>query len=127
MSNPIFIRGSEALGKLVIRTRKNPGIHKRIARWLKQSGLIESTPDVITQGQFAEWVSAMSGVVVTESAIGRLERGEGQTGPPIGVLIALCKYMKILQLPNGSYCDMNRVVDILCGEMELDQDWLVSE
>ena len=45
-------------------------------------------------------------------------------GHPINVLIALCHRLKLLKLPNGSRCDMNRAVDILCGEVELDEEWL---
>ena len=121
---PNFRQGRATLGALVSRTRKDPSVQKRAARWLKQTGLVESSPDIITQKQFADWVSAMSGVPVSESAIGRLERSEGRIGPPTSVLIALCHRLKLLELPDGSYCDMDRAVDILCGEVELDESWL---
>ena len=119
-----FSQGRAMLGALVSRTRKDPSVQKRAARWLKQTGLVERLPDIITQKQFADWVSAMSGVPISESAIGRLERNEGATGPPTSVLIGLCHRMKLLKLPDGSYCDMDRAVDILCGEVELDEGWL---
>jgi len=118
-SRGITPKGRAAFAKLVIHTRKNPNVQKRVARWLKESGLVETTPDTITQKQFADWVSAMSGVVVSESAIGRIERQEGHTGPPVSVLIGICHRLKLLKLPDGSYCDMNRAVDILCGEEDI--------
>jgi len=121
---PNFSQGRAMLGALVSRTRKDSSVQKRAARWLQQAGLVERSPDTITQKQFADWVSAMSGVPVSESAIGRLERSEGRIGPPTSVLIALCHRMKLLKLPDGSYCDMDRAVDILCGEVELDEEWL---
>ena len=74
--------GRAALGKLVIRTRKDPSVQKRVARWLKQSGLVESTPHVITQKQFADWISATSGVPVSEGAIGGLNEKKGTPGRP---------------------------------------------
>ena len=115
-----FTKGNAALARLVIRARKDPNTQKQVKQWLRESGLVEEIPETITQKQFADWVSAMSGVDVSESAIGRLERAEGHTGPPVNVLIALCRRMKLLKLPDGSYCDMDRVVEILCGEVELD-------
>ena len=115
-----FTKGNATLAKLVVQARKDPKIQKQAARWLMESGQIKVAPDIISQKQFADWVSAMSGVDVSESAIGRLERAECHTGPPVNVLIALCRRMKLLKLPDGSYCDMDRVVDILCGEVELD-------
>ena len=115
-----FTKGNAALAKLVVRARKDPNNKQQAARWLMESGQIETAPDIISQKQFADWVSAMSGVDVSESAIGRLERAEGHSGPPVNVLIALCRRMKLLKMPDGSYCDMDRAVDILCGEVELD-------
>ena len=41
----------------------------------------------------------------------------GRRFPPANVLIALCHRMDLLALPDGSYCDMNRAIDILCGEV----------
>jgi len=123
---PIFTRGAAALGALVIRARRDPKTRKRIVCWMKKSGWVRIDPDAINQDQFAQWVTAMTGIRVTEAAIGRVERGEGLTGPPINVLIALCHRLKLLKLPNGSRCDMNRAVDILCGEVELDEEWLQS-
>ena len=127
-SDPINLtKGSLALGKLVIRARKDPKIQNRVARWMKKSGLARKSPDSITQEEFAFWVSAMTGISVSESAIGRLERGEGQTGPAIIPLLALCHELKLLKLPNGSPCNMNRVADILCGKIEFDEEWLWGE
>jgi|GEM_PF-1118475 len=110
--------GQAKLGAFVSRTRSSAEISDRVVAWLKQYNPVETPAYPTSQEQFARWVSAMSGVFVSESAIGRLERGEGRTGPPIGVLIALCKYMKILRLPNGRYCTMNDASDILCGELD---------
>ena len=88
--------GRAAFGAFVSRTRNSPEIGNEVAAWLKQTNPVENPAYPASQEQFARWVTATSGVFVSESAIGRLERGEGHTGPPIGVIIALCKYMKIL-------------------------------
>ena len=81
---------------------------------MKQHNPVESIPNPVSQEQFARWLTATSGIAVSESALGRLERGEGRTGPPFSVLIALCR-MKVLRI-DGQVCDLNRVVDVLCGE-----------
>jgi len=122
-----FSQGRATLAALVSHARKDPSVKKQAGRWLKESGQVEVEPDTITQIQFADWVSHTSGIPVTPGMLGRLERGEGRTGPPTSVLIALCHRLKLLKLPDGSYCDMDRAVDILCGEVELDEEWLKGD
>ena len=122
-----FAKGSLALGRLVIHARKDPKIQNRVARWLKKSGRSRRLPDSISQEEFALWVSAITGISVSESSIGRLERGEGRTGPAIIPLLAICHELKLLKLPNGSPCNMNRVADILCGKIEFGEEFLWGE
>ena len=121
MSNRGFTeKGQKALGRLIRNTRFSPEVRSQIIEWLQKSGSIENVPDPVNQKQFASWVSAISGIHLSESALGRLEKGTALTGPPLSILIALCKYMKILRLPDGSLCDLNRVAEILCGDLEVD-------
>ena len=81
---------------------------------MRQHSPVVPVPYQISQEQFARWLTATSGILVTESALGRLERGEGRTGPPLQVLITLCR-MEVLRV-EGEVCDLNRVVTVLCGE-----------
>ena len=106
--------GQQALGELVRRCRCSDEVRSRVVAWMRQHDLVDPIPYQISQEQFARWLTATSGIVVSESAIGRLERGEGQTGPPLNVLIALCR-MEVLRV-EGVVCDLNRVVGVLCGE-----------
>ena len=125
MFRGITNEGQRIFGQLIRRTRCSDKVRNQVVQWLVESGLEESVPDRVSQEQFVIWLSAVSGIAVSESAIGRLERGEGRTGPPIGVLIALCCEMKLLQLPDGSPCDLNKAADILCGKVRLEEEWLM--
>ena len=102
--------GQRALGQLIKRCRCSDAVRNRVAQWAEKEHV--ATP--VSQEQFARWLSAVSGIAVSESAIGRLERGEGRSGPPLGVLIILCR-MEVLRV-EGEVCDLNRVVGVLCGE-----------
>ena len=105
--------GKDKLGELVRQCRCGNEVREQVVAWVRRSGSRESVDRRVSQEQFAQWVSAVSGILVTEAAIGRLERGDGQLGPPLHVLIALYK-VKILRLPDGSLCDLNQMADVLC-------------
>ncbi len=126
MSRGITNEGQRIFGQLIRRARCSNEVRSQVVQWLAVSGSEESVTDRVSQEQFVMWLSAVSGIDVSESAIGRLERGEGRTGPPIGVLIALCRELKVLQLPDGSRCDLNKAADILCGKVPLAEDWLMG-
>ena len=114
MSTGFTPSGQQALGTLVRRCRHSDEVHGQVVAWMKQHNPVESVPYHVSQEQFARWLTATSGIAVTESAIGRVERGEGQSGPPIQVLIALCR-VSALRV-NGEVLDLNRLVGVLCGE-----------
>ena len=113
-SKGITPEGQQVLGNLIRQCRCSDEVRSRIVAWMKQHSPVESVPYQISQEQFARWLTAVSGIVVTESALGRLERGEGRTGPPLNVLIALCK-MEVLRV-DDQVCGLNRVVGVLCGK-----------
>ncbi len=113
-------KGQKALGRLIRNTRFSAEVRSQVIRWFQESGSFENVADPVNQKQFAKWVSAISGIHLSESALGRLEKGSARTGPPLALLIALCKYMRILRLPDGSFCDLDKATDILCGELEVD-------
>ena len=106
--------GQQALGTLIRQCRCSEAVHSRVAAWMTQHNPINPVPYPVSQDQLARWLTSTSGIAVSESALGRLERGKGQTGPPFSVLIALCR-MKVLRI-DGVVCDLNRVVDVLCGD-----------
>ena len=110
--------GRAAFGALVARTRTSPAVRDQVAQWLEQAGSIETVSQPTTQAQFARWITGKSRIFVSESAIGRLERGEGRGGPPFELLIALCKAVDILPLPDGSHCNLDRAAEILCGNLD---------
>ena len=108
--------GQRALGELIRECRQSNEVHKQVVDWIKANNPLDPIPYQISQEQFVRWLTATSGINVSESAIGRLERGEGCSGPPLSVLIALCE-MQVLRFPDGSFCDLNRVADILREEI----------
>ncbi len=110
--------GRAAFGALVARTRTSAEVRQKVAQWFEQSGSIETVSQPTTQAQFARWITGKSRIFVSESAIGRLERGEGRGGPPFELLIALCQTVKILPLPDGSHCDLYHAAEILCGNLD---------
>ncbi len=114
MSTGFTPSGQQALGVLVRQCRFSDEVRNRVVAWMRQHSPVDPIPHHVSQEQFARWLTATSGIVVSESAIGRLERGEGQSGPPLQVLIALCE-AKALQI-EGEVLDLNRVCDVLCGE-----------
>ena len=114
MSKGFTPEGQQALGALVRRYRHTNEVHGRVVTWMRTNNRVVPIPYPVSQEQFAHWVTATSGILVTESAIGRLERGEGRSGPPLNLLIALCR-IQVLRI-DGEVCDLNRVVGVLCGE-----------
>ena len=114
-TNQYGFPGQQALGELVRRCRRSAEVRNQFVNWSTENGSKEPIDRRISQEQFARWVSEVSGIAVSESAIGRLERGEGRSGPPINVLIALCK-MEVLRV-EGEVCDLNWVGNVLCREI----------
>lgn len=110
--------GKRAFGEFLAQTRQSPEVRTAIAGWLQETNAVEPLSNPISQEQFARWVTATSRIPVTESAIGRIERGEGRGGPPLDVLIALCERMDILKLSDGSTVNLSIAAAILTGELD---------
>jgi hypothetical protein len=110
--------GKVAFGEWVAKTRLSPEIRAQVVEWLKSTNPSEYVGDIVTQGQFARWVTAQSGFRVSDSAIGRLERGISSSAPPVEVLAALTMRMKILRFPDGHYCTLEEAIAVLTGELD---------
>ena len=109
--------GKVAFGEWVAKTRTSSKIKGLVADWLKSTNPSEYVGDIVTQGQFARWVTAQSGFRVSESALGRLERNANTSAPSVELLAALTR-MQILQFPDGRYCTLDEAIEVLTGELD---------
>lgn len=118
MKGGVTREGKEAFGAWVAKTRASPRIRELVVEWLRNTNPSEYVGDTVTQGQFARWVTAQSGFKVSDSAIGRLERGVSSSAPPVEVLAALTMRLQILQFPDGHYCSLEEAIDVLVGALD---------
>lgn len=117
MQSGITREGKEAFGEWVRRTRTSSAIRELVSDWLKSTNPSEYPSEPISQGQFARWITSQTGFRVSEAAIGRLERGDKRSAPPVEILVAITQRLKILQLPDGNYCTLDDAIAVLTGEL----------
>ncbi len=108
--------GQEAFGALLASAREDPETHRKFLQWLKTAHPEEADSyPPISRNQFARWISDCSGMFLSESALSRLERGEGRNGPTFKIVYAICEMMDFLRLPNGKRCHLREAGAILMG------------
>lgn len=118
MSGGVTREGKALFGEWVAKTRLSPEVRAQVLEWLRNTNPSEYVGEIVTQGQFARYVTAQSGFRVSDSAIGRLERGISSSAPPVEVLAALTMRMKILKFPDGRYCTLEEAIAVLTGDLD---------
>jgi hypothetical protein len=118
MKTGITEKGKEIFGRWVAKCRLQPSTRARVVEWLDKTNPSEFVGDIVTQDQFARWVTAQSGLRVSGGAIGRVERGNYRGAPALETIAALTLYLEILQFPDGHYCSIEEAINILCGELD---------
>lgn len=96
--------GAEMFGEWVRECRLSDKTYQEVEAWIKEMKTGEPIGEWVSQGQFARFITAKSGIMdqigkgVSESMISRVEAARYQTDPPLIVLRALTAF-DLLQIP----------------------------
>ncbi|MBE9178734.1 helix-turn-helix transcriptional regulator [Oculatella sp. LEGE 06141] len=103
MKRGVTANGQYIFGQFVAAMRDRQG-SDRAPEWMS------AFQHEKTQQALATWLTEQTGIKVSESAVGRLERGDGS--PRIDVLIAL-EMASFLKFPDGSSYRVGDMVDVM--------------
>lgn len=114
MSKGVTRAGMQTFGDWVRQTRTGAEAKKVVSEWL-ESNPTETVGEFVTLPQFARWLTAKTGFKVSDSVLGRVERGI-HNAPPFDVIVALSK-SGLLKLPDGSPCGIEDAIAVLTEEL----------